>query len=429
MKLKELKGRMKAAFTAFNNYDILNKSLEEINDASFTDLSKIFTRIFTSAESSVLCESTYFTCMKVLGESMGKLPMKVQQKTAEYGVKNLYNHRYYQMLNLRPNQNMTATTFFTMLENCRNHFGNGYAYIDDTNPRRTQLIPINPSNVQIYVDNAGLLDGNVFYEVTTNAGNIIVIPQEDVIHVKSHLTFNGLVGKSVREQLLETLRGNVKAQKMLNDMYDSGMTAKAVLHYTGDINEQYRERLVQGIEEFKNRRLKSGGISNILPLPIGTDLVPLNLKLADSQFLELSQFSALKIASAFGVKPFQIGDYTKSSYSNTEAQQIAFLIDTLSVNVKQYEEEFTYKLIPEDEQSQGIKIAFNTLALLRVDQKTQSEILQAGVNSGRYTPNEARALTGLPAKPGGDQLMCNGSNIPLTKLGYQYKSIADEERG
>ena len=40
-------------------------------------------------------------------------------------------------------------------------------------------------------------------------------------------------------------------------------------------------------------------------------LTPLDIKLSDSQFIELKKYSALQIAAAFGIKPNQINDYEK----------------------------------------------------------------------------------------------------------------------
>lgn len=52
-------------------------------------------------------------------------------------------------------------------------------------------------------------------------------------------------------------------------------------------------------------------IENVIPIPLGFSLNPLNIKLADNQFIETKQYTALEIASAFGYKPYQIGDYTE----------------------------------------------------------------------------------------------------------------------
>lgn len=73
-------------------------------------------------------------------------------------------------------------------------------------------------------------------------------------------------------------------------------------------------------------------------------LTPLDIKLTDSQFFELKKYTALQIAAAFGVKPNQINDYSKSSYANSELQQLSFYVDTELFVIKQYEEEINYKM-------------------------------------------------------------------------------------
>ena len=134
----------------------------------------------------------------------------------------------------------------------------------------------------------------------------------------------------------------------------------------------------------------------------------------------------MQIASAFGIKPTQIGDYTKSSYSSAEAQQLAFYVDTLLYIIKQYEEELTYKLLSEDEVQKGLHFKFNVAVILRADLKTQIESLSKGVSNFIYTPNEARALLDLEAKSGGDRLLGNGASIPIEYAGLQYVDSLDE---
>lgn len=373
-------------------------------------------------EGAALSEATYFACLKVLSESMGKLPLKIQQHTEQQGIRAAREHLYYRMLNKRPNRFMTATTFWSTMELCRNHFGNGYAWIDTRDIKRPQLWLMDPEAVQVIYDNARVLADvpDVYYRYSTKAGEVI-LGSEEVIHVKSHYTIDGLVGVSVREQLASTIQGNVKAQKLLNRMTDSGMTAKAVLQYTGSLSDANVQTLKEQIETYMKGDLNSKDSKNVIPMPWGYTLTPLNMKLADSQFLELRQYSALQIASAFGVKPYQVGDYTKSSYSSAEAQQLSFLVDTLLVIVKQYEEETGYKILTDDEEAKGFHTKFNTGVLLRADQKTQVETLTSAVSNFLYTPNEAREKLDLPAKEGGDQLIGNGSTVPLTAVGIQWQ--------
>ena len=369
-------------------------------------------------------EAVYFACRKVLAEAVGKLPLKIQQATPGAGIRVAREHPYYRMLNERPNRHMTASVFWSYMEDCRNDAGNAYAWIDTRNPARPQLWPLDPKCVQVWYDNGCLLSDatDVYYRVSTPKG-ILVLGSEDVLHFKSHNTRDGLVGIPVREQLASTIQGNAKAQSYINKLYENGMTAKVVLQYTGSLSDANVEALREGIENYARGDLKKG-LENVIPVPLGMSLTPLNLKLADSQFLEIKQYTALQLASAFGVKPYQIGDYSKSSYASAEAQQLSFLVDTLLFIVKQYEEEIGYKLLTDSEEAAGYHAKFNTAVILRADQQTQINTLSAAVSNFLMTPNEARERLDLPAKEGGDQLLGNGASIPVQFTGAQYTNIS-----
>ena len=369
-----------------------------------------------------LSEATYYACLKVLSEGIGKLPLRLMQATQDTGIRPQLGHRYYRMMAERPNRFMSASVFWTYMEFCRNHWGNAYALIDTNDPTKPQLWPLHPERVRVYYDDARLLNtarADVYYVYNTADGPL-TFASEEILHFKAHQTVDGLVGVSVREQLASTIQGNIKAQKMVNKMYDSGMTAKAVLQYTGNLKDASVEALTRGMEAYAKGEMKAKGIENIIPVPLGMQLTPLSLKLADSQFLEVKQYSALQIAAAFGVKPNQVGDYTKNSYASAEAQQLSFLIDTLLFNIKQYEEELSWKLLTDAEAAAGMVAKFNTAVLLRADQQTKISTLSTAVSSFLMTPNEAREQLDLPHKDGGDALLGNGAAIPVQYAGSQY---------
>ena len=381
----------------------------------------------SNVDADALSEATYYACIKVLTEAIGKLPMKIQQYTPEHGIRIAREHPYYRTLNERPNRFMTATTFWSNMEYCRLHYGNAYAWIDTRDPNRPQLWPLDPQRVQVWYDDACELRDvpDVYYVVTNKAGRS-VLTSEEVLHFKSHHTKDGLVGISVREQLASTVKSGAKAQALVNAMYDSGMTAKAVLQYTGSINDTSVAQLVKEVGAYLKGEGKSGA-DKLIPMPQGFTLTPLNMKLADSQFVEVKQYTTLQIAAAFGVKPYQVGDYTKSSYASAEAQQLSFLVDTLLYNVKGYEEETASKILFDDQMANGYHVKLNTAVMLRADQKTQIDTLSAAVSNFLMTPNEAREKLDLPAKEGGDNLLGNGASIPVQFTGSQYMDITGKE--
>ena len=378
-------------------------------------------------EVNELSEATYFACMKVLSEAIGKLPLKLLRYNENHSVETARNHPLYYVLHDRPNPYMTASTFWSTVEYNRNHYGNAYVWIKGAGADTTLWI-LPSSDVTVWYDDAKILaDQPDIYYLYSAGGSNYRFGSEEILHFKSSNTLDGIVGVSVSEQLEMTINGASKSQSMLNKLYDSGFTAKAVLNYTGSLNDANVKELVKMTEAYGKGKLRDEGIENIIPIPLGFNLTPLNLKLADSQFIEIKQYTALQIASAFGIKPYQIGDYTKSSYASAEAQQLSFYVDTLLYIIKQYEEELTYKLLSRDDVDKGYHFKFNVSVILRADLATQINTLSTGVANFIYTPNEARSMLDLEAKPGGDRLLGNGSSIPVELTGSQYTQKKETE--
>lgn len=374
-----------------------------------------FQEFFRGNITNDLSEVTYFTCLKVLAESLGKLSIHLKDEDN----KKITKHDALQRLKYKPNNFMTSSTFKTLLEYWRNHYGNAYAYLSyDYKGYLLGIYPLDPQRVRIWVDNAKLFNGteNIYYEYEKD-GKSLFFRQEEILHFKGGLSKDGIVGMSVRETLATTLQGVKASQKYLNNLYERGLTAKALLRYTGDLNKDLQKKLLEKIADFINGEQNPTGI---LPLPPGMDIVPLDLKLTDSQFFELKKFTALQVAAAYGVKPNHLNNYDKSSYANSEMQNLTFYIDTLLYILTLYEEEFNLKLLTEKERMQGLHFEFNVANILRGDLKTQAECLSQYVTSGIYTINEARKRAGLTEVEGGDVIVMNGSYVPLEKLGVAY---------
>jgi HK97 family phage portal protein len=384
-------------------------------------------------DKSELSEATYFACLKVLSETLGKLPLKLLKHNENNGVTVCRTHPLYRVLNERPNKFMTATTFWSTVEYNRNHHGNAYVLINTkkkSNKVETSLWVLPSDCVEIWYDDAKKINDipDIYYRYSCTAGTF-TFGSEEILHFKTSSTFDGITGMSVRERLKSTIIGNNKAQELVNQMYDNGFTAKAVVQYTSSLSDENAKEFAKGIEKFATGKYSDEELKNIIPIPLGATLTPLNIKLADNQFIEVKKYSALQIASAFGIKPYQIGDYEKSSYSSAEAQQLSFYIDTMLYIIKQYEEEISYKLLSDEEESEGYHFKFNVAVILRADQKTQVETLSKGVSNFIYTPNEARAFLDLEAKEGGDRLLGNGASIPVEYTGAQYINNFEGEEG
>lgn len=375
----------------------------------------------------ITSEVTYFTCLKMLSETLAKMPIKYYQRTGK-GIIEADATDTSKLLTKRPNPFMTPTTFWNTVEMNRNHYGNAYVYIRKKFIRKkyggefrvVDLWVMQSNCVQIVIDDAGIFGGvgRLWYVYTdASSGRQYVFNTDEVMHFKTSFSFDGITGLPVQQILKDTVNGAVASQEFMNNMYESGLTAKAALGYTGELDEGAKRALIESFEEFGSG---AKNVGRIIPVPLGMKLTPLDIKLTDSQFFELKKYTALQIAAAFGVKPNQINDYEKSSYSNSEMQQLSFYVDTELFIIKQYEEEINYKMLTEDEQECGYYYKYNEKVLFRTDSKTQMEYLKNGVQGTIIKPNEARRKLDYPDAEGGDELYANGNIVPLTMAGAAY---------
>jgi HK97 family phage portal protein len=181
-------------------------------------------------------------------------------------------------------------------------------------------------------------------------------------------------------------------------MYKSGFISTGVLNYVGDLSDERKQQMLE--------HLKTIGTKNkILPLPKDWELKTLNLSMVDAQYLEGRKLTMLQLASAFGVSPNQLNDYSKGSYANATAQQLAFLQSTLMYIARQFEDELTFKLLSDKEIKKGYRVDVDTDAVLQSTPDVLADILCKYVTGSIMTINEARDRAGLSPMPDGDKLM------------------------
>lgn len=367
-----------------------------------------------------LAEVTYFVCIKTLSEAMSKLPLYLIDREKRRQT----SHEISRLIGIEPNAYQTFSQLMAATEYSRNHYGNAYIYVNrDASGKLETLIPLDAWRVQVWIDNTSELTARRYYYMYSDVrGQIYSFKPGEVLHFKNWLTDeNLLIGRSTREILATSLKGMKASTAFLNDLYQRGLIARAYVKYIGDLKPTMQEELLNRLEEQARTNSR-----RMIALPVGFDIQPLDLKLTDSQFSELRQYSALQIAAAFGIKPNFLNDYSKSSYANSSMQNLTFLTDTLLSIVVGYEQELTRKLLTSTEQAAGYRFKFNTNILLRSDPSAQAEIISKLLANGVYTIDEARGL--LDREPCTDAI---GSehliNAAYKKLSEVTKNVESKE--
>lgn len=369
-----------------------------------------------------LKEITVYTCIKILAETLGKLPLKIvlNQNGSIIPTK----HYLDWFVNVRPNEYMTPSDFWKCLEVQRNIHGNSFAWLDIATTGRNAgkiqgMYPLDSTRMIIYVDDVGLISNkqSVWYVFTDLTGNQYKLRESEILHFKG-LSANGLSGLSTIETLKSTIENAKAAGNFLNNSYKNGMQSAGIINYVGDLSPAAEDQFKANFE-----RMSSGlkNANRVSLLPIGYQYQSMALKLTDAQFLENTRLTLQQLTAAFGIKPHQVNDQSKTSYASTSESNREFYTDTLMAILNSYKQELRYKLFLNSEILNGYYIQYDTNELLSADPKTRAEIRNLDIQSGHKTLNETRADEGLVAKDGGDQLLVNGNMVPAVSAGAAYR--------
>ncbi|WMI80911.1 phage portal protein [Anaerotignum sp. MB30-C6] len=400
--------------------DIRADTVYSLNDKEFLKV----LGIDVDSVGNRLGEITYFTCLKLLSEIMGKLDVRIYKNTEKKGKERALNPRLEYLLNVEPNKYYTASTMKQAIELNRNHYGNAYVYIETQKKGRAAgeiralwLLPT--TEVTIWIDDKGVFGrpNGVWYEwQDSRTGKRWIFRSDEILHFKSSVSFDGISGIAIKDIIGMQIDSAYYGERYIHRLHKGNMVAnKVLLHYTGDMEKLGKRALVESVEEFSRT-------GTYIPVPPGIKPDVLDSKLVDSEFSVLSKAKALAIAAAFGISPNGINDYSKSSYANSVTQQTSLYVNTMQPIFKGYGEEYTRKMVLSKEKGSTF-MEIETKALFKMNPIEQMDVLHKGAQSFLVTPNEGREELGLPYSdhPKANELIGNGNMINLDNVGSQYK--------
>lgn len=334
------------------------------------------------------------TCVKILAETLGKMPADVWRQDPIKGKVKAKDHNLYRLVHSQPNNYTTANTFYQTLENHRNFKGNAFARIHRHNgtgkPQWFEIIP--PSKVKNY-----RIKGNELYYVLKGDDNNeeFEVNQAEMLHFKM-MSPDGVWGINPISALSINMGITHKGLQSLDSFYkNNALSPKALKTTVGSSNTS---RSKEALDEFN---AANSGIMNAgkwINLPPNTDIVDLQINLADAQIIESLKFNSQQIAALYGVPVYMAtGDFTQSKFNNIEQSQLGFKINTVSSIARMYKAELESKLLTESDRKKGIEIEFNINSLVEPDTKTKTDYYRALANIGAITPHQIAVFEGLPA--------------------------------
>jgi HK97 family phage portal protein len=285
---------------------------------------------------------------------------------------------------VQPNEDMGAFTFKKMLVQYIYLRGNAFVKLfrkSDNSISKLELLP--SDNVQVI-----LVDGHKKY-VDTRTSEIL--DEADCIHIMGY-SETGHIGISIVQTGALALGISYASETQALDYFEGNVTGILTPKTGTNISQEKALKAKENWINALSTKLGNSG-SKIAVLDSSLEYQQINVSAKDSQLLESRKFNATTISQITGVPPNKLFDYTKASFANNEAANIAFLTDTLTPLLEKIENEFYRKIFNRVEYD-TTDLRFNPDNLLRLDSVATANYLSSLFQIGGINSNEIRERIG-----------------------------------
>jgi HK97 family phage portal protein len=253
--------------------------------------------------------ATVFTCVKILSETLSRMPLNVYTDKGEGRTVDKNDYRY-PILHYNPNSWTSQQTFFSSLEYWRNLKGNSFARIyRDNTGKVISLVLIPPSKV--IKDKYRIINGELYYIIENDKGEEEVTNASEILHFKG-LTKNGIWGLNPLEALRQNLSTTFQGLSTIDNFYKNNAMSPRYIKST--VTGANQKAMIEALNEFNSKSTGPSNAGKDRLLPPNTDIIDSVISLADAEMIATLKFNAQQIAALYGVPPHMIGilESTKS---------------------------------------------------------------------------------------------------------------------
>lgn len=345
-------------------------------------------------QETALSVSAVFSCVRILSETIGSLPLHVYKRLPGGGKERAYAHPNYDLLSTRPNPWQTSMEWREQIVEHLALRGNYFAAIlrhgDDL---IDDIIPFHPDRVTV----KQLPDYTLVYEVTRKNGKLLVLPQKDVLHIRAMPGPEGIIGRSVIGHQKDLIGAAMATQEYSGRLFKNDATPGVVIKYPKQLSPEAIKRLREGWTENYSG---SANARKTAILEDGADIAKLSLSAEESQFIETRRLQRSEIAGLFRVPLMLLqADQATNTYASSEQFMLSFMIHTIRpwlVRIEQalHRQLFTVPRVYAPE--------FNPEGMLRGDIATRYRAYATGRQWGWLSANDIRDRENMNPIDGGD---------------------------
>jgi HK97 family phage portal protein len=375
------------------------------------------------SEDSALNYSAVWCATRMLCGTGASLPLPIYRGLDSEERSKDRAHPLFRLLNRRPNPEMTAYNFRSVMWQWQVNWGNAYAEItregDDPDAPLTGLWPLHPARVTPCRTRD--TSETLYYDVRDDTTGVPVdVEAWRILHIPSIITYDGITGHGVIQHARESIGAGIAAEKYGAHWFGGAAVPRVVMEntptsWTPEQKEQFRKEWDE---------LHSGADGHRIALLYGqSKVVPLSLSAEDSQFLETRQFGVEEVARWYGVPPHLLQHLLRATFNNVEELGRNFVEYSLVPWLRTWEQCIAHKLLTEEEQETYFA-EHNADALMRGKATERAAFYQSMTSAALMNRNECRKLENLDPIGGGDTFLVQGAMVPLDDEGKPESKFA-----
>lgn len=367
---------------------------------------------------------TVFSCVKVIAEAVGQLPLHVYRRTDVRRRERLADHPIAKLLK-RPNRLMSHITFFEQQTAQMCLWGASYAnrVYDVRTDETIALYPWKSSGVSCEAvkttDERGY--PSLAKQFTYNGTQF---NDEQVVHVPL-MTLDGLTAMSPIRQNSMAISVADEQQNFSRQFYRNGVKLSGALEHPSRLSPEAADRLRAN---WSSVYAGSSNAGKVAILEEGMKFNSLAMPLQDAQFIETAKFSREEIAAIYRVPPHMIGHMDRATFSNIEHQSLEFAVYTLTPYLVKWESELANALFSPTE-AETHYLRFNLDALLRGDLKSRYEAYAIARQWGWLSSNDILDLEERNPIDNGDIYLHPMNMVPAGTPIEQYLKAGNAAPG
>ena len=371
---------------------IFNSIRNFFKTPSKTSIKRRFNNWFKFYNAELANNETIFSAVTMKANAIASAPVSLN---LEYRKLTPGENKLAYLFKYGPNPRQTMFSFMQYMEATRNTNSGAYAIIEYSNilGEVSAIWPLKSEFVEPIIDQDS---GELYYEITDHDDNTKRFVHNSHVIALEYLDNNGYKGINPINVLRNTIDYDREIKEFSINQMKSSLKANAVVKIDTTLDEESLEEYDAMMEQMQE--------NGIIYLDDGKDIKELSNKAyIDPNTFEVERITVERVERVFNI----IGKLTKGSSSNTtssaDTEDLLYLKDSILPVVRQYEQEFSKKLLTEQQKLKGFEIKLNLNGFARATMEKRGNFYQQMIRNGIFTPNFCAMLEDAPPYEGGDK--------------------------